>query len=498
LFEVWLNIQVACDFALSGDSTPDTPSRTFGRSDCTLVNGGRYPRAWALFVVWLIAQLIPACGGRVEAEALSNTPSRDAGSPDSPGAPDARDASKLDGSPDTAEQDVVPPPPDAGPKPGDAWRQFGHDARHTGQSASTVASHPSVLWKVTLDNNDYVEMTLVDTDGSLLVAGQLGIYAFDPEGKPRWTIPYTLGQGGGAAILDGGDVVWTEYGDTLFRATRDGDMVYQVPLETVPGLPPTGWASAPTVADDGTLYFVSWRFHDGPSALFSVNSDGTSNWAMFLDEQRGANQPAIDGDGNIVVVVASRLPSYYPEPASDPVGMLIKVSPDGNVLWTTEFDGAADQPRAPSIATDGSIRVALWSPAPQFLAFDPSGGPLAFPFPFSKIVSSTPVIDFAGRTYVCHAGGVITYSTSGELLWQIGAPDQSQLSMGSQAALSADGVLVGSDSQGTLHGIKDGKVLWSQTIGALGGGALTPASVVIGPDGTLYTGTGNHEVIALR
>ena len=445
-------------------------------------------------VLWMASYLLLGCGGNVKSDVRSDKVDHDGGRPDAPAAPDAFDASKPDAPPDAVEEDVGPPAPDAGPMPGDAWRQFGHDAKHSGQSRSTVAAHPTVRWKATLDNNDGARMILVDTDGSLVVAGQLGIYAFDPQGFPRWTIPFTVGNIYGAAILDDGDVVWSEYGDTLFRATRDGELVFQVPLETVPGLGPTGWSSAPTVADDGTLYLVSWLFYEGPSALYAVSPDGTPKWAMLLDEHRGADRPAIDADGNIVVALVRKPSDYHQDPTAVAIGKLIKLTPDGSILWSTEFDGGSAPAISPSIAPDESIRLGRRSaePAPNFLAFDASGAALPFPFTVYKIVASTPVIDFAGRTYVCHAGGVVTYTPSGEVLWQLDAPDLVQLHMWTQAALSADGVLIGADDNGTLHGIKDGKVLWNLPL------STGVGDVSIGPDGTFFVSTSDSEVVAVR
>jgi outer membrane protein assembly factor BamB len=118
------------------------------------------------------------------------------------------------------------------------------------------------------------------------------------------------------------------------------------------------------------------------------------------------------------------------------------------------------------------------------------------------VTAVPPVIDSDGRTFVGHAGGVDLYDARGALVWTVYGDDpmRSQfMHVWSAPALSADGVLVVSDTSGAINGVKDGAVTWTVHRQVKDTGSALFGAVAIGADGTIFAGTlGLGLIYAIR
>ncbi|MCB2211925.1 hypothetical protein KQI52_07415 [bacterium] len=184
----------------------------------------------------------------------------------------------------------------------------------------------------------------------------------DPDDSfaPKWVAP----------LADGGFIVAHHHyrqdmgfrSLAIFKLDSNGNLLWMND-EPEEGNPLYGWATCAREDEMGNIFVCGYVRHPDPPYTFYISkrdSTGEVIWALFLvNPEPGLNEDnkAYDicflADGNIAVGGQTR------GVVNDDYLWLIKATPDGEILWSTEIIGgeitSIDQGR------DGSI-VAAWTP----------------------------------------------------------------------------------------------------------------------------------------
>jgi outer membrane protein assembly factor BamB len=153
------------------------------------------------------------------------------------------------------------------------------------------------------------------------------LYAFNPDGTPKWTV---LGAGGDSSPAIGSD-------GTIYVGS-DSNVFYAVnPNGTLKWTFRTGdiIRSSPAIGGDGTIYVGSFDHK-----LYAINPDGTEKWTFATADIVGSS-PAIGADGTIYVGSVDH--------------NLYAVNPDGTEKWA--FATGNRVTSSPAIGSDGLIYI---------------------------------------------------------------------------------------------------------------------------------------------
>jgi outer membrane protein assembly factor BamB len=219
-----------------------------------------------------------------------------------------------------------------------------------------------------------------------------------------------------------------------------------------------GVDSAAAVADDGTIYFGSWR-----GSLIALRPDGSRKWSFATDNEiRSA--PAIGSDGTIYF--GSRDRKCY------------AVGADGRKRWELTTRGWVDT--SPALARDGSAYFGSWDQ--EFYAVN-AAGTLRWHFSTGGPITSSAAIGADGTIYFgSHDKKFYALAPDGTRKWAFGTGG----AILSSPAVNKDGTLYFTSAEGCFYALTpEGKLKWR-----LATGGVTESSPVIGPDGTLYVGVG--------
>jgi len=229
-----------------------------------------------------------------------------------------------------------------------------------------------------------------------------------------------------------------------------------------------GVKSSPAIGADGTIYVGSFQ------SLYAINPDGTQKWRLSSTPVSVSSSPAIGVDGTIYVGV-------------DNAG-LFATNQDATQKWWFPVNGSY---ASPAIADDGTVYFLGIS---QFYAINPDG-------------TQKWAIDVTGQ-YACPAiGSDGTIYLWGEIdgkLHAIRPEDGSEkwsftaegFAMNSSAAVGPDGIIYAmGGSDGNLYAINptDGSQRWAFKMG--NGSQSSPA---IGADGTIYVGSEDNNIYAIK
>ena len=159
-----------------------------------------------------------------------------------------------------------------------------------GTNLWAINSDGSPRWTASLSNATLKSAPILGADGALYATSTRGLHAFDRDGHAKWEFPsgagsaffYTAVAGRGSPALGTSGLVYFVGGTNLFAVDSDGHEAWRFSR---------GWplATAPVVADDGTIYIADY----GPlpsngalsgSRLFAIQgSTGPQRhpWPMF-------------------------------------------------------------------------------------------------------------------------------------------------------------------------------------------------------------------------
>jgi outer membrane protein assembly factor BamB len=242
----------------------------------------------------------------------------------------------------------------------------------------------------------------VAEDGTIYMAGSVGLQAVSPDGAVRWALPASvkalpaiaedgtlyLGTGGGAGLMaidPGGTVLWVTPIDdiwsppvigpdgTIYQGTSDGTLYAIDPTGEVLwqfDAPPVGALSRnrapPAIAEDGTIYFGSEDHH-----LYALDPDGSERWRFPTEGP--VRTPSIGVDGTIYFA-NDRIAEW-----SNNAGRIVHVDsrmfavhPDGTERWSAPLEG--DVWSGPAIGFDGSVYIGTINDGDGVYVFAPGGG----------------------------------------------------------------------------------------------------------------------------
>ncbi len=393
------------------------------------------------------------------------------------GGADAGDDWLFDAGPD----DTGPPLGDGGPIDGDAWPQYGHDAKHTGRSSAVPSHAPTLLWSCDLPGSMGWTEVVVDAHSNSYVSDFQQVYAVDPGGKLRWQAGHEVR---GALVEPSGEVIWTEKGGVVHGANADGTTIFDLKIAGASPQDSGIEVSRPTLGADGVVYVTTSNASSHEAALHAIDPAGLLLWSQVLSvDNHQAGQPAQDDDGSLAIALFPGIGASGTQ--------IVKTTLTGAVVWSRPIPEAGVKPAVPTFGPGGSLRIAIGA---RLFGFTATGDTL-FTSKFSTLGALLTPIDAPGNTHVAQLAGVSWIDSTGQLFESTFSEEGSALDIDTNAApaLAADGVLVVRRAEGPLHGLYRGKAVWSAAAGAAGGSL----SVIIGPDATMYAAVG-PRLFALR
>lgn len=373
------------------------------------------------------------------------------------------------------------------------WPMFMHDLRHTGRAAVNV-NGPStnavgVKWKHKFQPRLKTSPT-IGADGTIyLGAGFKPLCAVNPaNGAEKWC---TTG-GGDASISSptvGSDgTIYIGARDNKLWAVRDNGAnptvlwTYKIPLDgdvmSSPSLDPTTGSNAVYMScgclSAGIVHALNKN---------TANPDGELIWKLQVGKSTRASAPAVETTPG----------TYYGTiyiGSTD--GKLHALNPTGSLKWTSNVGGVNTNNSSPSIANDGTIYIGTNK---GVAAVSPTGGNPQWSFNAGSSVSATPAIGTDGTIYFgTTKGAFYALNQTGALKWKIEGLNgefRSSPAIGANGKIYAAGgknVYCFNDNGG------NGSIQWTFVTG----GPIQWSSPAIGPDKTLYIGSQDHYLYALK
>jgi outer membrane protein assembly factor BamB len=205
-----------------------------------------------------------------------------------------------------------------------------------------------------------VDGIAVGPDGSIYAAAD-GLYALRPDGTQRWKFsPGTTHCASAPAVADDGTVYVGCQDDALYAVGQDG--LPRWTLRTGDDVD-----SSPAIGSDGTIYVGS-----DDRKLWAIGADGKQHFAVITGGAVHAS-PALGADGTIYVGSFD--------------GQLYAVAPTGAVRWT--YRSAGRIVSSPIVDADGAI--CFGSEDDRLYALEPDGK-LRWSVQLDGDVDSTPTL----------------------------------------------------------------------------------------------------------
>jgi len=169
------------------------------------------------------------------------------------------------------------------------------------------------------------------------------MYALYPNGTLKWKYPTGSDIGSAPTIGDDGTIYFGSTDGYLYALYPNGTLRWKYGAGYIGG-------SSPAIAEDGAIYIGTGG--PAPHRLFSISPNGSKNWA-YQTEDEIHSSPAVDKNG--IVYVGSF------------DGWLYAINPDGSLRWKYNTGGAVDS--SPAISENGTIYfVAYNTHQPEFFS----------------------------------------------------------------------------------------------------------------------------------
>jgi len=281
-------------------------------------------------------------------------------------------------------------PPDYSPM----WRQFGGDARHTGNPNSPKVPLPPVMngmvdWVDTVTNNypnDGSECA-VDSKGNIyfLSTGTYQIIKYDLYGNVIWKRD-TEYMGAFSGVTISADETKIYYPDFEKIVCRDssGNLIWQINERCIGG----------SIIDDENNIYVS-----NNDKLTKISPSGNKLWTIN-DIYINYYSPAFDRYYNI----------YFPGKKNDR-NVLAKVDRDGRVLWVCDLNNSTAYPSR-SLVIDGYNNIYYSHEKLYCISKD---GTVKWNQPYGGM--SVPALTKDNKLIIKTGFGFVMLDTAGNTLW---------------------------------------------------------------------------------
>lgn len=350
------------------------------------------------------------------------------------------------------------------------WPKYtGPDNHNTGRSPFIGPETPDIKWVLDLGGFSYFRNLSCDIRGTIYVGSASELFAINPEGTIKWSIPLPLAPTH-VTVSEDGFLYIQSILDKMYKVRLDiGELIndhwpYDFSAFNAMGIYPA------TIAGDGTI--LCGNGGSGTRYLHAINPDGTDRWRVAFGDNV-ETLPAVD-DQNRVVYCGSNKNQITKINLED--GQVIKqVSPGGHgyilshiaigdngFIYFSKFsdqgDGkghlfAYDQDLnkiwevasgtywmiPPALGQDGTIYTSGRSTG-KISALDPITGVEKWFFLIDGDMNTPPVIDDNGTIYVVtknHLYSIAPDGTGAQLKWTF----QLDGSGYAQPMISEDGTL---------------------------------------------------------
>jgi len=252
--------------------------------------------------------------------------------------------------------------------------------------------------------------------------------------------------------------------------------------------------SNPAVGDNGKIYFYNSR-----GSLFELTPEGDINTVYSLESgELFSCGPSITDMGNIIVGTERSIQQNGFEIIF--VGGLLKISPDGDLIWHFESNQAGSEASGgPSIGSDGKIYFG--TRAGTLYCLDTNDGSKVWKVETGRAIRVKPAVASDGTVYFGTFSGEtekqIFYAVrDGSVLWTLESEGEST-GFYSSPAIGTDGTVYTCCHDGYLYALdEEGTLLWSLEITSEQERAIA-SSPVISPNGTVYIGTQEGFIYAI-
>jgi hypothetical protein len=179
----------------------------------------------------------------------------------------------------------------------------------------------------------------VDGDGTVYFSSRdRYLHAVSPQGEMKWRIQVGVDETASPSIGDDGTIYYGSSNSYLYAIEPNGTIVWRFLLDN-------GVRRGIALSPDGTIVTQSGRF------LMKI-SDGELVWSQEISGGNRDRAPAVDRDGNIVIVY-----SGYDEDEV-PRCFVGGFSTSGEMLWSVGVGDNCHELYSPSITSKGKVLVA--------------------------------------------------------------------------------------------------------------------------------------------
>lgn len=368
------------------------------------------------------------------------------------------------------------------------WPSYHKDAHNTGQSSSKGPQTNNTKWSYLNQNLTVHGSPVIGSNGTIYVGGANGIlYAFNPNGKLKWTLTTKSQIMGSPTIGNDGTIYFSNYKNT-YAVRPNGTVLWKC----VTGDYNSG--SSPVIGKNKTVYVTVTNNIAG--TLYAISNSGVIKWKYSMGQIYGTS-PVIGPDGTIYMV--------------DYKGRMYAINPNGTLKWSFKLSNNPNNPvyninmvyDGLSIGADGTIYVAnsLTNTISgnvsrnyfYLFAINDNGSHGSVQWVYTtnmKIhyiqepVYGVPAISSDGRIYVVSASNLYAIDTNGNFIWCTSYDNRGVSGTGlTSAIIDANGTIYVGGRDGIFALNKNGTILWSYNTGEIVG------SPALSSDGTLYVGT---------
>ncbi len=311
----------------------------------------------------------------------------------------------------------------------------------------------------------------IGNDGTIYVgSNDKNLYAINPDGTLKWKFNAGYGIKASPSIGTDGTIYIATVGiGKLFAVNPDGMKKWESARAD-------GWIEdSPAITQEGTLVFATTN-----NNLYGVKSDGSAAWTITFGWNEYSS-PAVGADGTIYIGKNGNR------------GFTARNS-DGSEKWRVSGMGAVQS--SPAIGSDGTIYVG--SGDHYLHAINPDGT-IKWSFKTGDKVLSSPVIGADGTIYLgSYDKKLYALNPDGTEKWNY--ETKGWFYYNDTPTVGADGLIYVTAYDTTFGFSKwlyafnsDGKIEWVFT-----GGDAVEAAPAISKDGTIYIGSINGTLYAIK